>query len=68
MFVVHGSWSTWNAWTPCSETCGNGNRNRNRTCDNPLPQFGGDDCVGDLIENEVCYLGGCPGKSAINIT
>ena len=34
----------WGAWSLCSSTCGEGQRQRIRLCDNPLPQYGGSVC------------------------
>merc|ERR1711874_249002 len=39
--VINGGWSEWG---PCSKTCGGGVHRR--TCDNPKPSGGGDDCLG----------------------
>jgi len=39
--VINGGWSEWG---PCSKTCGGGVHRR--TCDNPKPSGGGDDCPG----------------------
>lgn len=33
---------------------------RSRLCNNPTPQFGGKDCVGDVTENQVCNKQDCP--------
>ncbi|XP_057307714.1 SCO-spondin-like [Hydractinia symbiolongicarpus] len=42
---VNGDWSSWSGWTSCSQTCGTGNMVRTRTCTNPTPANGGDDCA-----------------------
>ncbi|XP_019641557.1 PREDICTED: coadhesin-like [Branchiostoma belcheri] len=41
---VHGGWSDW-VDSACSVTCGGGTLTRTRTCDNPAPAFGGDECL-----------------------
>ncbi|XP_071956999.1 SCO-spondin-like [Antedon mediterranea] len=46
--------SDWTEWGQCSATCGEGVKTRTRTADNPLPQYGGMECLGDLIETEEC--------------
>lgn len=33
---------------------------RSRLCNNPTPQFGGKDCVGDATENQICNKQDCP--------
>lgn len=33
---------------------------RSRLCNNPAPQFGGKDCVGDVTENQICNKQDCP--------
>ncbi|XP_073322095.1 A disintegrin and metalloproteinase with thrombospondin motifs 13 [Pagrus major] len=57
--VVHGSWSSWSAYSPCSRTCGGGVTHRTRKCNNPRPAFGGDDCEGPDIEAELCHQQSC---------
>lgn len=54
-----GAWSLWGSWTPCSRTCSNGTRSRNRTCTNPKPSHGGKQCQGVRIESTVCILNDC---------
>jgi len=50
---VHGDWT---AWSTCSLTCGGGKKTR--TCTNPAPSNGGDQCVG--AEEEACNQNACP--------
>jgi len=59
---VNGDWSAWAGWSGCDVTCGSGTKTRTRTCDNPKPEHGGDDCVGADHETGVCILNTCPGK------
>ncbi|KFD57836.1 hypothetical protein M513_01069 [Trichuris suis] len=47
-------WSAWNAWTPCSVTCGTGERTRQRQC------MHGTDCPGESFQSKPCYLCDCP--------
>lgn len=59
--TVPGNWSSWGAWSPCSETCGNGTSTRTRACDNPPPAYGGADCVGAGTMTKDCLEQLCPG-------
>ncbi|XP_053727634.1 complement component C7 [Synchiropus splendidus] len=47
--VTDGRWSCWSAWT-----CTGGQRSRQRTCTNPAPQNGGQECVGESTETSDC--------------
>lgn len=57
---VHGGWSVWTLWTPCSNTCGGGQSKRKRKCDNPKPANGGRDCRGSKNQTRKCNDGACP--------
>lgn len=57
--VVHGSWSSWSDFSPCSRTCGGGITYRTRQCNNPRPAFGGHQCVGLDIQAELCHQKPC---------
>ena len=63
--TVAGNWGDWSPWMPCSQTCGNGEKTRTRLCNNPSPQFGGDDCNGDDSESTPCNPSPCPSKDFI---
>ena len=60
--LVHGNWGTWGTWSDCSKTCGNGQNNRTRECNNPAPMHGGRNCDGNMTEVDVCKDKECPGK------
>ena len=60
LFLVDGGWDDWTNWDTCSVTCGGGSQNRSRTCTNPVPQYGGADCVGFDGENQDCNTHNCP--------
>ncbi|XP_063686446.1 hemicentin-1-like [Bolinopsis microptera] len=51
---VDGNWSEFSAWSECSASCGGGVTERSRTCDNPAPGEGGNDCEGSAAESEGC--------------
>jgi len=60
LFLVDGGWDDWTNWDTCSVTCGGGSQNRSRTCTNPVPQYGGADCVGFAGEKQDCNTHNCP--------
>ena len=61
-FSVDGEWSSWSSWSTCEVTCGGGIIIRTRTCDDPEPSNGGEDCVGSAIEVDECNMQECEGK------
>ena len=62
---VDGGWTEFGAWSQCSAKCGGGNQTRNRSCTNPAPAYGGDDCVGSAQESQECNNQSCPGRIEI---
>uniref|UniRef100_A0A3B3QV97 ADAM metallopeptidase with thrombospondin type 1 motif 13 n=1 Tax=Paramormyrops kingsleyae TaxID=1676925 RepID=A0A3B3QV97_9TELE len=60
--VVHGSWSGWTEFSPCSRTCGGGVSARRRHCNNPRPAFGGNNCEGTDTEARLCNTQPCRGS------
>jgi hypothetical protein len=59
---VNGAWSTWNAWSTCTATCGEGLHKRSRACAHPAPRYGGADCNGLSDETEACNTQECARK------
>ncbi|XP_055958261.1 SCO-spondin [Patella vulgata] len=64
---IDGNWNEWQDWAPlgkCSKSCGAGfiKETRTRVCDNPEPQYGGEDCWGDSTERRQveCFNTPCP--------
>ncbi|XP_067048693.1 coadhesin-like isoform X1 [Acropora muricata] len=57
---VHGHWSHWGAFGPCSKSCGGGMRYRSRVCNNPRQSSGGKACVGPSHESQACNIRLCP--------
>lgn len=56
---IDGSWSTWTHWTDCSRTCGGGVTTRERQCNKPLPQYGGNACEGEAKVRKMCNFEPC---------
>ncbi|XP_078597525.1 cartilage intermediate layer protein 2-like [Branchiostoma floridae x Branchiostoma japonicum] len=58
--LIHGMWSTWMAWSTCSQSCGGGTQLRQRQCNNPAPSSGGNPCVGSQDQSRQCSTWACP--------
>ncbi|XP_071145403.1 SCO-spondin-like [Mytilus edulis] len=56
---VNGEWSDWTA-SGCTAACGGGSMSYSRTCNNPAPDHGGDDCSGSRTKSEPCNTQSCP--------
>ena len=65
--IVDGNWGDWSNWDACSVTCGSGSKSRSRSCDNPAPVLGGNDCAGDAVDQASCDQGVCSGKRKVGI-
>ena len=59
-----GGYTAWTTWSQCSVSCGDGRRSRTRSCTNPPPSPGGNNCsqLGPEKETEKCNIEVCPGK------
>ncbi|KAM6962600.1 hemicentin-1 [Aplochiton taeniatus] len=57
---VHGGYSEWMEWGPCSVSCGVGAQKRLRQCNNPLPANGGRHCAEPDTETRSCQGKPCP--------
>ena len=62
-FTVDGNWGPWNDGQ-CSKSCGPGSLSRTRECNDPAPQNGGQNCVGQSTEVVDCNLIACPSELA----
>ncbi|KAL5247791.1 hypothetical protein ACHWQZ_G019622 [Mnemiopsis leidyi] len=58
--AVDGGYSDFGDWSECSADCGGGTQTRTRTCTNPTPAHGGDDCAGWSYETRECNTPACP--------
>eukprot|EP00795_Rhopilema_esculentum_P001278 gene1278-15663_t len=64
---VNGDWTLWSEWSRCTQSCGSsGTQKRERSCTNPAPWNGGDDCIGQSHEIEWCNTHLCSGKFLAN--
>lgn len=63
MFIitVDGGWSEWTEFESCSVTCGSGLNKRSRSCTNPKPEYGGNNCTGNDTKTQDCQERPCPG-------
>ncbi|XP_063692741.1 uncharacterized protein LOC134824699 isoform X2 [Bolinopsis microptera] len=57
---IDGRWSDFGAWSECSVECGGGSQTRTKTCSNPPPKNGGEECVGGDSETRNCNTEACP--------
>lgn len=67
--LVHGGYSVWDDWSNCTAPCGGGEQVRSRTCTNPVPEFGGNDCtlMGESYEKRKCNDAPCPSREIIDV-
>ncbi|XP_065673113.1 torsin-1A-like [Hydra vulgaris] len=56
----NGDFTEWSLWNECSVSCGIGNKIFTRSCTNPPPSCGGQNCNGVVTKTESCYLKSCP--------
>lgn len=61
-FSVDGNWSGWKPWGPCTKSCGRGSQTSSRSCTNPPPTNGGEECRGVNERSRDCNTQPCPGK------
>ncbi|KAJ7394272.1 hypothetical protein OS493_000074 [Desmophyllum pertusum] len=57
---MDGVFSAWSDWSPCSRSCGGGQRKRTRSCSNPRPSKCGKPCFGNTEESVDCNTHSCP--------
>ncbi|KAJ7369564.1 hypothetical protein OS493_038036 [Desmophyllum pertusum] len=58
--LVDGGYTPWSDWTTCSISCGNGTSVRYRSCADPAPANGGENCTGESIQMKKCVGTSCP--------
>uniref|UniRef100_A0A665VXZ7 Thrombospondin-1 n=1 Tax=Echeneis naucrates TaxID=173247 RepID=A0A665VXZ7_ECHNA len=57
---IDGGWGPWSPWDTCTVTCGGGVQTRKRLCSDPVPKYGGKDCVGEATMSQLCNKQDCP--------
>lgn len=57
---INGGWSQFGHYAACSVSCGGGATTRSRTCSNPAPKWGGEDCSGSSTQTSSCNTNPCP--------
>ena len=59
--LVDGNWGEWGQWSNCGYPCEGekGTKVRERECNNPAPENGGDPCIGDEEEYQTCEFVEC---------
>ncbi|XP_028399009.1 uncharacterized protein LOC114522509 isoform X2 [Dendronephthya gigantea] len=59
---VDGGYTRWSLYVPCNVSCGEGMEIWRRTCDNPEPKYGGNNCseLGKSIDLKKCTKKPCP--------
>jgi len=56
--AIDGGWGEWTKWSKCNGKCPktSGKQMRTRKCDNPVPENGGENCVGKKKEEKSCKI------------
>ena len=66
--VVQG-WGEWTDWSSCSSSCDHGQRSRMRFCSVNSGNGGPEDCPGDAVDIENCYVTKCiSGRAMVKST
>ncbi|KAK3550975.1 hypothetical protein QTP70_011460 [Hemibagrus guttatus] len=56
---VDGQWAEWGEWSECDAECGGGVKIRSRSCSNPPPKNGGQECEGMTMQTQSCNTHQC---------
>ena len=56
---VQGGWTSWVNKSPCSSLCVDGTQTRVRNCTRPIPEYGGEDCIGESNDTIECGANSC---------
>lgn len=66
--IVDGNWGAWTSHGSCSLTCGGGQQEWKRECDDPTPEHGGAECTGNDAKITTCKTCTCPRNNRILLT
>ena len=56
---IQGGWTSWTNTSACSSQCADGTQTRARSCTNPTPANGGEDCIGYSKDSVQCGSNSC---------
>ena len=62
--AIDGDWSEFGEWKDCNKSC---HQIRNRSCSDPSPAYGGEECEGPEYQTQFCISGDCPGHDCYKI-
>jgi hypothetical protein len=62
---VDGGWTAWGE-SACSKECGGGTKTLTRSCSNPAPSCGGQNCQGESSKTEACNTQSCQTCTPVN--
>jgi len=62
--AIDGDWTEFGEWKDCNKSC---HQTRNRSCSDPSPAYGGEECEGPENETQFCINGDCPGHDCYKI-
>ncbi|ESO94033.1 hypothetical protein LOTGIDRAFT_228687 [Lottia gigantea] len=65
--TLDGKFGRWTDWTPCSKNCLGENQYRYRSCNQPIPQNGGRNCVGNAVDSRKCDQRKCTRRDGRSI-
>ena len=68
-YLVQGGYTNWSKWSACSKSCGGGEKKQTRSCTNPTPDNGGQNCVeqglGADEKTAACNVKPCVSKCTV---